>query len=369
MLTAEENQLLTQVGPGTPGGELLRRYWQPVGVVPELTAEHPTKRVRVLGEDLVLYMGEDGSYHLIAEQCAHRGASLYYGFVEGCNLRCPYHGWVYDPNGRILEQPFEPAESMMKHVVHQAAYPVQQMRGLLFAYLGPLPAPILPRWDVIAREDGTHKIEIHPLLEANWLQVQETNVDPTHNTYLHSMWNYKLGLRKDFQFRPIELDFEISEWGIVKRRHFGGADGYREEGHPAIFPNMLRHSSGHGPIDLFWRVPTDDTHTLTYWLGFNPSPDGSIQAVEVPPVEYIELKDADGAFHMHSFPSQDSMAWETQGPIRDRSLEHLGVGDKGVVMLRQLLKQQIDLVREGGDPMGIIRDPAQDRLISFSASK
>ncbi|MBM2811720.1 MAG: ring hydroxylating alpha subunit family protein, partial [Chloroflexi bacterium] len=357
------------VGPGTPCGELLRRYWHPVGTWQDLTAEKPTKRVRLLGENFVLYKGEDGSHHLIAEHCAHRGVSLYYGFVEGCSIRCAYHGWLYGEDGHIIEQPFEPKESMMKHTVRLPSYPVQKMRGLLFAYLGPLPAPLLPRWDVIAREDGTHKIEIHPLLEANWLQVQETNIDPTHNTYLHDGWRHRLGQIPEFRFRPIDLDFEVCEWGIVKRRKFGGEDGYREEGHPALIPNMLRHSQGRCPIDLFWRVPTDDMHTQIFWLGFKPSPDGSIEAVEDPPVEHIELKDENGEFHMRSFPSQDAMAWETQGPIRDRKLEHLGASDKGIAMFRQLLKQQIDLVREGGDPMCVIRDPAKNQLISFSASK
>jgi 5,5'-dehydrodivanillate O-demethylase oxygenase subunit len=369
MLTAEENQLLTQVGPGTPGGELLRRYWQPVGVAEELTPTNPTKRIRLMGEDLILYLGQDGSYHLIEEECPHRGVSLYYGHVEGCSLRCAYHGWLFDENGQCTETPFEPANSMMKYGMRQRSYPVERRRGLLFAYLGPLPAPLLPNWDVIARNDGTHKIEIHPLLEANWVQVQETNIDPTHNTYLHYKWNHRLGLSPEWQFRPIELNFEINEWGIVKRRNFGGEGGYREEGHPAIFPNILRHSSGRGPIDLFWRVPTDDTHTQIFWLGFYPSADGSIQAVDDPPVEYIELKNERGFFHMSSFSSQDAMAWETQGPVRDRSREHLGVSDKGVIMFRQLLKQQIDLVREGGDPMALVRDPEQNQLISFSASK
>lgn len=370
MLTREENEQLTRVGPGTPAGELLRRYWHPVAVATELTAERPKKQVRVLGEDLVLFRDATGGYGLVGERCSHRGASLYYGFLEDGGIRCAYHGWLYDNSGKCLEQPFEPAQSMMKHAIHHPAYPVQKVRGLLFAYLGPLPAPVLPPWDVIVRQDGTHKIEVHPVLDCNWLQVQETNVDPTHNTFLHGKMGQVVGLRSDWKFRPIDLDFEVCEWGIIKRRTFGGDDGYREEGHPAIVPNVLRHSSGWGPIDLHWRVPIDDTHTRTFWLGFEPSPDGSIvEEPDDPPVEYITLKDDEGYFHMKSFPSQDSMAWETQGPIRDRSVEHLAASDKGVLMWRELLKRQIDIVSEGGDPLGVIRDPNKYRIIAFSASK
>src|SRR4051794_30714583 len=113
MLTAEENERITRVGPGTPCGELLRRYWHPVAAASELTPERPKKRVKILGEELVLYRSQPGSYGLLAEHCSHRGTSLYYGFVEDENLRCPYHGWLYDPEGRCVEQPFEPTQSMM----------------------------------------------------------------------------------------------------------------------------------------------------------------------------------------------------------------------------------------------------------------
>ena len=185
----------------------------------ELTDERPKKRVRLLGEDLVLYRDGRGGYGLVAEQCPHRGASLYYGFLEDGCIRCPYHGWMYDKTGRCVEQPFEPQQSMLKHTVRLPAYPVEKVRGLLFAYLGPLPAPIIPPWDVIAREDGTHRIDVHPVLECNWLQVQETNADPTHNKFLHHKMGYEKGVRKQpWKFQPIVANFERFEWGIIKRR-------------------------------------------------------------------------------------------------------------------------------------------------------
>jgi 5,5'-dehydrodivanillate O-demethylase len=383
MLTPEENEALTRVGPGTPGGELMRRYWHPIAVASDLTPERPTKRVRVLGEDLIVYLGEDGTYNLMAEQCSHRGCSLYYGFVEGGAIRCPYHGWLYARDGTILEQPFEPEESLMKHRVRQAAYQVERLAGLLFAYMGPQPAPLLPRYDVLARPDGTRHIQVMPVLECNWLQAQENSLDPTHVYYLHGHTMVKKGVAKRNMYRNIEgYEFEQIEWGIVKRRTFGGGDndeGYKEPGHPAVFPNILWHSmegrdgvnpyDGTMPIDMHYRVPIDDTHTQVFWIGFVPSEDGTWgdPYEDDVPVEHVQtLKDERGDFHLKTFASQDHMAWETQGPVWDRSREHLGAGDKGIAMWRQLLKEQIDAVQAGRDPICTVREPQKNALIAFA---
>src|SRR5438067_8990027 len=148
MLTKEENELLTRVGPGTPCGELLRRYWFPVAVAQELTAENPTRFVRLLGEDLVLFKDKSGNVGLIADHCAHRGASLIYGRVEERGIACAYHGWLYDTAGNCLECPAEPAGSMFHLTVKQNAYPVAKMLGLYWTYMGPLPAPPMRRFDV-----------------------------------------------------------------------------------------------------------------------------------------------------------------------------------------------------------------------------
>jgi len=137
MLSQEENELLARVGPRTPAGRLLRRYWQVVGAAAELSKEKPKKRVRVLGEDLVLYRNAGGNYGLVAEKCSHRGASLYYGFVEEDGIRCAYHGWKYDACGRCVDQPFESPEAGFKDKIAHPAYPVVKLSGLLFAYMGP----------------------------------------------------------------------------------------------------------------------------------------------------------------------------------------------------------------------------------------
>jgi 5,5'-dehydrodivanillate O-demethylase len=364
MLTQQENEQLTRVGPGTAAGELLRRYWHPIALGRDLTVERPKKRVRVLGEDLVLFRDPTGSWGLIAEQCAHRGASVYYGFLEDGGIRCPYHGWLYDRTGRCLEQPFEPQQSMLRQTVRLPAYPVQEVRGLLFAYLGPQPIPRIPPWDVIVREDGAHSIRVQPILEANWLQVQETNLDPTHIVFLHQRMK-AIAQGRSWRFLPIDgMEFEQTEWGIVKRRRFGGDSPLKEEaGHPALFPNLLWH--GGRTISLYWRTPLDDTHTQSFWLGFTPGAARDESDDEYPPVTFDVLKHQDGEFHMITPASQDAMAWETQGPIRDRLLEHLGASDRGVTMWRELVARQIQKVQRGEDPMGVVRDPDLD-IIAFT---
>src|SRR5258706_15234664 len=141
MLTEEQNRMLTQVGAGTPGGELLRRYWHPVAVAQELTPQAPTKLVPVLGETLVLFLDKSGRAGLIADRCPHRGASLLYGRVEERGIACAYHGWLYDTQGNCLETPAEPADSKMYLTVKARPYPVKSHIGLSWAYLGPEPAP------------------------------------------------------------------------------------------------------------------------------------------------------------------------------------------------------------------------------------
>src|SRR5437764_453586 len=171
MLTAEENALLTEIGPGTPAGDLMRRYWYPVATAGELSDEQPTKFVRLLGEDLVLFKDKSGNVGLIQDHCVHRGASLLYGRVEERGIACAYHGWLYDTAGSCLETPAEPAGSMFHLTVKAAAYPVQKFVGLYWAYLGPLPAPVLPRYDVWVRADGVQKIDVYPQLDCNWFQA------------------------------------------------------------------------------------------------------------------------------------------------------------------------------------------------------
>src|SRR5436309_6220732 len=185
VLTKEENEFLTQVGPGTPGGELLRRYWLPIAAAQELTDESPTKFVRLLGEDLVHFRDKSGNVGLIQDHCVHRGASLLYGRVEERGIACADHGWLHDTKGNCLETPAEPADSKFYLTVKAKAYPVKKFIGMYWAYLGPLPAPEIPKIDVWVRKDGRRKIGMRPLLDCNWFQAMENSADSAHLQILH----------------------------------------------------------------------------------------------------------------------------------------------------------------------------------------
>jgi 5,5'-dehydrodivanillate O-demethylase len=334
----------------------------------------------------------------VAEQCPHRLASLVYGKVDDEGIRCPYHGWKFSAEGRCLEQPAEPAGSTYKDRIKQTAYPVQKLAGLLFAYMGPAPAPLLPRWDVLAREDGKRWGVIESVIDCNWLQAMENSVDPAHLYWLHGGLgapNSPVGLERyialgvQAQYQE-EHDFIRFDYGIQKQRITQGhkpGDPPLVEQHPLVFPTGLRLVLGLESVrmqgyeaakhfteeeqklgylhNMQLRVPIDDTHTLQYHVSFLPSstavspPDQDIE------YEYCPLKNAQGQYDMNIVTAQDSLAWESQGGLTDRTKENLGASDRGVMMLRKLLKEQIDIVRKGGEPMGVIRDPEKNKIVDL----
>lgn len=379
MLTQAENDLLTRVGPGTPAGELLRRYWHPVAVAGELTEDKPIKAVTVLGEKLVVFRQPPAAgetqprYGLMKENCPHRFASLAYGRVDSEGIRCRYHGWKFDRAGTCLEMPAEPANTPLKNKIRQPAYPVEKFAGLLYAYMGPSPAPLLPRWDVLAREDGRRWTVIESVIDCNWFQAMENSVDPAHLYWLHSD-SAHLG---DYMTHYNEKhDFIRFEYGIMKRRTTPGrtpSDPPAVDEHPLLFPSILRHVSSYKTKtgekgfrhNLQIRVPVDDTHTQVYRVNFVPSNSERSPLDRDPPFEYRPLKNEAGEYDMTIVSAQDSMAWETQGPIADRTQENLGASDVGIAALRRLLREQIEIVRNGGEPMGVLRDPAKNVIIDL----
>lgn len=381
-LSEDLNQLLTQVGKGTPGGDLLRRYWMPLCAASEITAERPKKRVRVMGEDLILFRDGRGEYGLLPERCPHRHVSLYHGFVEEDGLRCSYHGWKFAPDGECIDQPFEPKDSKLKALACRPSYPVKQLSGILFAYLGPAPAPELPRWETLVRKDGVRRIDVMPIHHCNWVQVQENSHDPVHTYYLHGQMLVEQGLAERFKaevayyLRPIEdysfnLCREPAWTGIRKVRDFGGDHPEKEVGHPAVFPNILIVPTP-GAISTQFRMPIDDEHTYQIRVSFAPTEDGSLvdQPDEAIPVTYHpHPRRPDGEYDLTSFGNQDLMAWETPGPIFDRSQELLGASDAGITMFRKLLREQISRVQDGHEPDGVIRDPAINEIIRFTMSE
>jgi 5,5'-dehydrodivanillate O-demethylase oxygenase subunit len=364
MFTQEENDLVTHVGPGTPAGELLRRYWHPVAFTTDLTDDQPTKFIRVLCEDLVLFKDKSGNVGLIQDHCAHRGASLLYGRVEERGIACAYHGWLYDTKGDCLECPAEPAGSKFHLTVKARAYPVQAFIGFYWAYLGPLPAPEIAKIDVWVRQDGRRKIGLRPRLDCNWFQAMENSADSAHLQILHQDATGRgrpENTTRGFIDEIAELDYYEVPEGLMKVAAYKSG---KVDAHPLIFPNILRQGDG-----THIRVPIDDEHTMIWDVRFVPTPDGSLVQNEEPEVRpFRPFKDPiDGhyptaRFRMDEVPAQDYMAWESQGPIANRTVERLATSDRGVVMYREMMLREIERVQQGHDPKWVIRDPNHEMV-------
>jgi 5,5'-dehydrodivanillate O-demethylase len=376
-MTAEQNETLTRVGPGTPMGELLRRYWHPVATSKDLK-DYPVKSVRILGENLTLYRDKRGRLGLIGQRCAHRRVDMKCGIPEEDGLRCPYHGWLYDGAGQCIAQPCEAPENNTQAEVNIGGYPVEELGGLIWAYLGPKPAPLLPRWDLFVVDNVFRQIGM-TMLPCNWLQCQENSVDTVHIEWAHSrMGLYALELqgntdpRYHARFarmgrRHTKIDFTRTDIGIQKHRLLEGesedAEGWRV-GHPLVFPNYVRIGQV-GNSEFQIRVPIDDTHTwhLAYQVFF---PGNAIKAPEQDPVPTFDIP-------MMQLPDfvlgQDMMCWVAQGEIHDRTQEWLAATDKGLVMFRRLLMDQIKLVQAGGDPINTFRDPAKNQYLNLDLER
>src|SRR6266566_4659518 len=184
MLSAEQNDRITRVGPSTPAGELLRRYWQPAALVDEFSGNRSIKPVRLLGEDLVIFRDETGRCGLLGRACPHRGTDLTYGRLEDGGLRCSFHGWLFDVNGKCLQTPAEPAGSRLCEHVRLRAYPVQEKSGILFAYLGEGEAPAFPHFDAFVAP-AEYTFAFKGYWDCNWLQALEVGIDPAHASFLH----------------------------------------------------------------------------------------------------------------------------------------------------------------------------------------
>ena len=209
-MTPEQNELITRVGPGTKCGALMRHYWHPVALADELPDERPAKAVRVLGQDFVLFRDERGRHGLLDRDCPHRGADLAYGRLEDGGLRCLFHGWLFDVDGKCLETPAEPEGSVLCQRVRQRSYPVVVKNGIVFAWLGEGEAPAFPDFDCFLAP-GTHAFAFKGLIDCNWLQALEVGIDPAHASYLHRFYEDEdpSGAAYGKQFRANSADSNI----------------------------------------------------------------------------------------------------------------------------------------------------------------
>lgn len=366
MISAQTNALLTQVGPGTEMGALLRRYWHPVAAVLELD-EKPTKPVRIMGEDLVLFRDRSGSYGLIGRHCPHRGADLSHGFVEERGLRCNYHGWLFGEDGSCLAQPFEDRmdpRCSYRSKVRATAYKVAAKAGMLWAYLGPDPAPCVPDWELFNWPDGFAQVAF-AVIPCNWLQCQENSIDPVHFEWMHANWKIRLeGGEGPYSPTHKRLAFDEFDHGFVYRRireDTDEQDPLWTDGRVCLLPNAFYLGS-----HCEWRVPIDDENTLSVAYSFRRVPsDRGPYVQEQIPYWYGPTHDDAGEWIVSHVMNQDFLAWAGQGRITDRTRENLGRSDAGIAKLRNRLLADARAVAAGHDPKGLIRDPARNHNVAL----
>ncbi len=362
-ITPPEDARLTHVGFGAPMGELMRRYWHPVCLSSEL-ADLP-KRMRILGEELVAFRDGAGRAGLLGAHCIHRGTSLEYGRIEPAGLRCCYHGWLYDAEGRCLDQPGEPADSDYKEKLRQPWYPVEEYRGLVFAYMGPPDRkPLLPHYDVLERDDAEflayRNYSRGEIAQCNWLQLQENAADPVHTYILHG-WNPGLFEFSDsFRIKP-SFDYEHSDRHVSYVRTATLDNGNRMIRTSTIFVPTARsvpppEVTGNDPERenerarmVGWWVPVDDRSTIGFHVEIVAPSRKIFQPPDAPILrDYEETQRA----------PDDWEAQTSQRPIAIHALEHLATSDRGVALFRRKLRDALDAMERGEDPPGVTRDPA-----------
>ena len=374
-MTPEDNQLLTETDPGTPGGEFIRRYWQPAALSEELPWGSAPKPVRLLGEDLVLFRDDKGRPGLLELHCSHRGADLSYGRVEDGGLRCIYHGWLYDINGNCLDQPGEPGGGEHRGSIRHPAYPCKEQAGVIFAYLGPGEPPLLPNYGFLTGSSG-HIFVTKLFHECNYLQGNEGNYDPIHVGFLHR--NLERGHL--VWTPPSVIDAEITSFGL---RQYAlrktEQDSYYLRVLNFIYPSMSAFAIGRrgkkgNIVSVNWHVPIDNTHHWKYVFYYDKDEFIDKDAIlkehfemtaDYKPIrnktnrylqdrESMKTKSFNGVGS--HFQTHDLFITEGMAPTQDRTKEHLA-SDQVIVAVRKLLFKAIKEVGEGREAPHVIREP------------
>jgi phthalate 4,5-dioxygenase len=409
-MKAELNERMTRIGPGTPCGQLMRSYWQPVALVDEFDPsldprmlQRPLKAVRALGQDFILFKDDTGRWALLDRDCPHRGADLAFARHEGDGVRCPFHGWKFDADGRCLDTPAEPVESKLCQRVRQRSYPVLERSGVLFAWLGDegKAPPAFPAFDCFAAP-GTHVFAFKGLWRCNWLQAFEVGLDPAHTSFLHRFLNdapldsigdnpagkqFRSASAGDFagerwpmtrvmrEFHRPDISFETRPWGvqITTLRPMNDELTHVRVTH-GIFPYTFVIPLSETLTITQMHMPVDDTHT--YWYSFftsfaQPVDKAAMREQRtqfIPPPLFIPKagRHNDWGFNAEEQRSRtflgmgeedinvhDQWAVESMGPIQDRTREHLGTSDKIIMANRRMLLQAIETVAQGGTAPGI----------------
>ncbi len=398
MLSREDNEKITRVGPGTPGGELFRRYWIPACLTSELgQPDDPPVRVRLLGEDLIAYRDTKGRPALLDAYCPHRRAPMFFGRNEDCGLRCVYHGWKFDLNGDCTDMPSEPAGTPLQAKVKIKSYPVVDLGGIIWTYMGPkdkMPAPPDHEW---TRAPATHRHVTKTFEDCNYLQALEGGLDTAHSSFAHNNSIRDKGELRNADTAPqIELErTDYGYWYASTRKVSGGRKWIKYYNY--IMPTMQARggitaiSGGKNPvpkIDGHIWVPIDDEtcHVYNWAIGYDQSvpltPEymeefsaftgrgkddhipGTFKLIRNKSNDYMidrKLQKEKTFTGITGLNTQDYALQEGMGQIVDRSKEFLGTSDKAIVAMRRLMLEAIDEVARGNMPRG--SDPTTYRNV------
>ncbi len=393
MMSQEQNDLITRIGPAAPAGLLMRRYWQPAALVAELKDERPIVPVRLLGQDFVLFRDDTGRYGMLDRDCPHRGADLAFGRLEQGGLRCSFHGWLFDAEGNCLETPAEPAGSKLCQNIRQKSYPVVEKNGILFAWLGEGEPSVFPELDCFQAPDA-YTFAFKGLIECNWLQALEVGIDPAHASFLHRFFeDEEITEAYGKQFRgasagtaipmtrilreydrPV-INVERTEYGlrIIALRELD-AERTHVRVTNQVFPHAFVIPMSTEMTITQWHVPVDDE--TCYWYAIFTSYGKPVdkekmtaqrlELYELPGYVSRKNKSNDYGFDPHEqkhstytgmgadINVHDQWAVESMGRIQDRTREHLGQSDKAIIQYRKILREQIEKVRGGGEPMMVL---------------
>jgi phenylpropionate dioxygenase-like ring-hydroxylating dioxygenase large terminal subunit len=383
MLDPKDNEILTRTGPGTLMGDLMRRYWLPALLSHEIPhPDCPPVRIKLLGEDLVAFRDSAGRVGLLDEHCSHRGTSLFYGRNEECGLRCIYHGWKYDVQGRVIETPAEPPDSTLKHKVRHTAYPCKEAAGIVFTYMGPKEKmPLLPNYEWM-KLPLTHIYATRCLQDCNYLQGLEGECDSSHLSFLHKAFTEKkrgggdpnmYALDAAPRLEGVETDYGVR---MISRRNGGPGITYLR------VSNFVMPCHGFVPTGglegnregytVHSHVPVDDEHSMRFNISFRrsrPVREDERRVEEEIASDHRKVRNLNNDYLQDRaeqkretftgmgkiFLVHDSCATESMGRIYDRSKEHLGKSDGTVIAVRKFLLQSVKDFEKGKEPPHLFR--------------
>ncbi|MSQ52921.1 MAG: phthalate 4,5-dioxygenase [Betaproteobacteria bacterium] len=387
-------ELPVHTGPGTAGGDLLRRYWQPIALCSDVVEGGAPLPLKIMSEDLVLFRGGDGRVGLLGLHCSHRQADLSYGRVEDGGLRCVYHGWVFDVNGRCLQQPAEPVGGAHRDRVKHLSYPCLECGGAIWTYMGPGEAPLFPAYPAInAPEEYRFTYRWHS--NCNYLQANEGNIDPIHTSYLHAFQTeeearhdaLRTGITQDIfglDTAP-RLSVRDARWGLrlLTERRIPESGKILLRVTNFVMPNGCAIGGaetpfGAGGASMFFHVPIDDTshYRMEFTFHSKAALPRAVMAARYhdevderglpkrkPENRYLQNREEMKRSYLgmgRNFPSHDLFVTESQGAIMDRDAENLVSSDLAIVRSRRLLAEAMEAVRAGRDPLGVDRDKSKN---------